>query len=220
MFGRHRLRVRRRRGEFPRQFIHPSRPRCLTRPHIEHAVRFLSFRARALHHRLRFPLDPHRLERSTRRRVTHLPRPQLHRRRVRARRRRLLTRRINLQRALSRALALRSRVVAPARAVRVAAAAAGASPTPLEILSLRGNHIGDDGIDAITDILPNLPRLHTLDVSDCDLTAVAVRRLAESSSSRTFAATLSRNPGIDRTAVAALAREFDDLAFARGLDGF
>jgi hypothetical protein len=62
--------------------------------------------------------------------------------------------------------------------------------------------------------------LHTLDVSDCDLTAVAVRRLAESSSSRTFAATLSRNPGIDRTAVAALAREFDDLAFARGLDGF
>jgi predicted nicotinamide N-methyase len=102
----------------------------------------------------------------------------------------------------------------------VAAAAAGASPTPLEILSLRGNHIGDDGIDAITDILPNLPHLHTLDVSDCDLTAVAVRRLAESSSSRTFAATLSRNPGIDRTAVAALAREFDDLAFARGLDGF
>ena len=102
----------------------------------------------------------------------------------------------------------------------VAQAAAGASPTPLEILSLRGNHIGDDGIDAIIDILPNLHRLHTLDVSDCDLTAVAVRRLAESSSSRTLAATLSRNPGIDRTVAAALAREFDGLAFARGLDGF
>lgn len=64
-----------------------------------------------------------------------------------------------------------------ARAAETSSDTADAAHIPLESLNLRGNHIGDDGIDAITDVLPALRCLRDLDVSDCDLSESVVEAL-------------------------------------------
>ena len=87
--------------------------------------------------------------------------------------------------------------------------ASAAVHIPLESLNLRGNHIGDDGIDAITDVLPALQRLRDLDVSDCDLSASAVEALARALAGARVRVAHRANP---RANVPVLADRLRDLA--------
>lgn len=87
-------------------------------------------------------------------------------------------------------------------------------PVSLASLNLRGNHIGDDGVEAISEVIQKgLRALKTLDLTGCDISASGVRHLIDSmrsipSSSRCLCeVTLTSNPIEDLIEIARQARE-------------
>jgi Ran GTPase-activating protein (RanGAP) involved in mRNA processing and transport len=87
-------------------------------------------------------------------------------------------------------------------------------PVSLASLNLRGNHIGDDGVEAISEVIhKGLRVLETLDLTGCDISASGVRHLIDSmrsipsSSRRLREVTLTSNPIEDLIEIARQARE-------------
>lgn len=87
-------------------------------------------------------------------------------------------------------------------------------PVSLASLNLRGNHIGDDGVEAISEVIQKgLRVLETLDLTGCDISASGVRHLIDSmrsipsSSRRLREVTLTSNPIEDLIEIARQARE-------------
>lgn len=87
-------------------------------------------------------------------------------------------------------------------------------PVSLASLNLRGNHIGDDGVEAIFEVIQKgLRVLETLDLTGCDISASGARHLIDSmrsipsSSRRLREVTLTSNPIEDLIEIARQARE-------------
>lgn len=87
-------------------------------------------------------------------------------------------------------------------------------PVSLASLNLRGNHIGDDGVEAISEVIQKgLRVLETLDLTGCDISASGVRHLIDatrsipSSSRRLREVALTSNPIEDLIEIARQARE-------------
>lgn len=87
-------------------------------------------------------------------------------------------------------------------------------PVSLASLNLRGNHIGDDGVEAISEVIQKgLRLLKTLDLTGCDISASGVRHLIDSmrsiplSSRHLCEVTLTSNPIEDLIEIARQARE-------------
>ena len=86
-------------------------------------------------------------------------------------------------------------------------------PVALTSINLRGNYIGDDGVEAISEVMhKGLRVLETLDLTGCDISASGVRHLIDtmrsipSSSRRLTEVTLTSNPIEDLIEIARQAR--------------
>lgn len=77
-----------------------------------------------------------------------------------------------------------------------------ASRFALNTLSVRGNHLGDDGVEAIIDAIHSLQALIELDLTDCAVSSAAVTALfAALVNRRRIAVRLRSNPRVDRSSL-------------------
>ncbi|KAJ8600631.1 hypothetical protein CTAYLR_006914 [Chrysophaeum taylorii] len=81
----------------------------------------------------------------------------------------------------------------------------------LERLYVGGNPIGDEGAQALSDIVARCQHLEVIDLSDCELSDDACFVLARALRKRTAHVDISRNPRITDRGIAALARVSETL---------